>query len=145
MKTRVERARLRCSVNGSVSKVLKASANLRGAPRAVYVSPNNLFEDVADKVHAETGQAWIRMLCFLYAKYANSVGKIRISMVRDNDDVLRNVACCTALISILFRKIAGLLPVEDESETVSTGTFGPVETSGVALMDCEVQLQSLYL
>lgn len=77
------------------------------------------------------------MLCFLDVDYVNTVGNIRASSVRDNDDVLRIVLRCTALISTHLDNIGGSLQVKGESDKGNTGSIGPVQISAKAPMDCE--------
>lgn len=46
-------------------------------------------------------------------------------MVRDDDEILRNVACCTALILYCLNNTEGSLPVEGESNAANAGSSGP--------------------
>lgn len=90
----------------------EASVDSGGKPQAVIHGSNCSFEDVADKVKIEKGWERKLMLISFDVKYANAVGKICGSVVRDNYELLWNAACCTALVSTHVDKICGLLPVK---------------------------------
>lgn len=70
VKTRVERANLRWSVNDLILKVREASVDLSGACRAVVKSSDHSSKDNADKAKAEMGQVWKRTWFLLDKEYA---------------------------------------------------------------------------
>lgn len=98
--TRVERTNLRRSASDLVAKVQEASASLGGTLQAAVKSLNCLSEDVADKVKAEMELTRKWMLSSLDMEYTGALRRIRASVVLDDDELLRNVARFTALISV---------------------------------------------
>lgn len=137
VKARVERANLRWSVDNLVLKVRETSVDLGGALQTVVESSNCLFNDFADKVTAEIGYAWKRMLSSFNMKYASAVSTIRANVDLDNDELFVGVSRCTALISTRFNKIDGSLPVKGKSATGNIGSIRLVEPSGQAAIDCD--------
>lgn len=116
-KIRVECANLRCSANDLVAEMRETSADFGGALQAVVGSSNHSSEHVADKVNAEIDWAWKRVLSSLNMEYDSALRRICANVVRDDNEVLRDVACCTALISTGLDKIECSLPVEGVADT----------------------------
>lgn len=69
------------------------------------------------------------MWCFCIVKCANAVGKIRASVVRDNDDVLQNGTRCSVLMPTSVKKTGWSLPVKGECETANAWFTEPVKIS----------------
>lgn len=137
VKTRIKRAILRWLVNDLVSKVLQASINFGGAYKAVVESFNCAPKDAADKIKVEMDEAWNRMLLLLNMEYANAVRRIRANVVWDDGELPRNVARCTALVSIRLDKINEAFPVEVASGLENAGSVGPVKTMREKPIVCE--------
>lgn len=131
------RASLQRSVGDLVSEVRQAFVDLGVVLQAVVESSNCSSEVVANKVKMKMDQAWKQMLFVLDLEYANAVRKIRANVVQDKDDVLRNVARCTAIILSCLDKSRRSLPAEGKYDTAGAGSIGPGETLGAAPMDCE--------
>lgn len=68
-------------------------------------------------------------------KYAGALSRIRPSVVRDDDELLRSVARCTALISTRLDNIDAALFVEDESDTANARSGGSAVNSREATTD----------
>lgn len=77
------------------------------------------------------------MLSSLDMDNASTVGRIRAKVVQDKDELLRNVARSTALLSACLDKIDGALYVRGKSDTENTGSISLVETSGEAVLDSD--------
>lgn len=73
-------------------------------------------------------QACKQMLSFFDLGYANAVGQDRATLLRNNNNVLQNIAFCTALIMTCLGNIDGLLSAEGESSAASAGSIGRAET-----------------
>lgn len=97
----------------------EAFADYGDALQAVVESSNRSSEDIAGKDKAEKGQVWKRMLFLLDTEYAGASGRIRASFVRDDDELLWHVVCCTALILTRLDNIDGAHPVKGESDTAN--------------------------
>lgn len=65
------------------------------------------------------------MLSFFDVEYANGVGRVCATAVKDNDDVLRNVARYTALVMTRLNKFDGSLLVKGESDAAYAGPIRP--------------------
>lgn len=70
-------------------------------------------------------------------EYACAIGRIRENVVRDSDELLQNVAHCTALIPARLDKTKGALRAEGASATGNIGSIGPVELSEEAAIYCD--------
>lgn len=136
-KTRVERTNLRWPFDDLVSKLREASIDLVAALQTVVKSSNRLSETVADRVKEEMGQALKQILLSVDMEYAGAVRRVPANVVRDIDELIWNVSCCTALVSSHLDQSNEALPVEDRSDTGNLGFFGPVELSGKITIDCD--------
>lgn len=123
VKTHIERANLQWLVNDLVAKAREASASLGGALQAVVESLNRSYEDASGKDKVEMGKAWKRILFSFNIKYADELRRIR------------NVACCTALISTRVYNINVALSVEVKSDTAYASSGGLTETSEEVTID----------
>lgn len=70
------------------------------------------------------------MFFSLDVDHASTVGKVRADVVRDDNELLWNIARCTALISTFLDKIDEAFLVKAESASSNIGSVGPVETLG---------------
>lgn len=61
-------------------------------------------------------------------EYAGALGRSRVNVLRDDDELLQNVPCCTALISARLDKVSRALLVEAKSATRNIGFIGSAKT-----------------
>lgn len=79
------------------------------------------------------------MFHLLDMEQAGAAGIICASMVGDDDDLLRNIARCTLLVTTRLDKIDESLPIEGMSAIGENGFIGPVEPLEEAAMDYDRQ------
>lgn len=98
-------------------------------------SSNRAFENIADKVKVGMDQAGKRIFSLLDMDYAYALGRFHARVVQDNNELLRNVARCTALTSTSFYNINGALLVEGVADAADGGSSVPSETSKEVTID----------